>query len=405
MSSSECHLVDISTEETPTLDMVQNTNEHFIPDSLPVPLQHSDNNKHSAEAVTQSLQYGNLNVTDSRPVPHPHDDYNLVYSDNKGPDVSADHPTHNVDDISASALPHLTQLPTECLVSSQNLGSFKASFPLSISQQPQQTVPPMTAYHSSITTDAIRWSNSQPQHLTNMETVSNTIQQFSYQGNGRGNPSRESMIPHQYHGDLHNPYHHVNQTPSPNSQHINPQYHEASPYILQPGEMIGKKVFILHYISDSDGFIQTVEALATYLREIGVDISIDLFEKDPGNVKNWSIWYEDEISSSDVVLCIITPNFNYEIRKTSIYNLLSDQKGIAFRAVFLDSPVVKEYIPLSMRGAMSYCISSQNLSVGHDSFASLYAFLTGQNRLEKPPVGKVVRLTPKRNKCKYTSCI
>ena len=164
-------------------------------------------------------------------------------------------------------------------------------------------------------------------------------------------------------------------------------------------------MFILHYISDSDGLIQTVEALATYLREIGVDISIDLFEKDPGNVKNWSIWYEDEISSSDVVLCIITPNFNYEIRKTSIYNLLSDQKGIAFRAVFLDSPVVKEYIPLSMRGAMSYYISSQNLSVEHESFVSLYAFLTGQNRLEKPPVGKVARLTPKRNKCKYTSCI
>ena len=94
-------------------------------------------------------------MTDSIPVPHLHHDDNLVYSDNKGPHVSADQPRHNVDDISASALPQLTQLPTECLVSVEHLGASKASFPPSISQQPQQTVPPMTTYHSSTTTDAI----------------------------------------------------------------------------------------------------------------------------------------------------------------------------------------------------------------------------------------------------------
>jgi len=77
-----------------------------------VPLQFSDNNKHSIEAVTQSLEYGNLNVTDSRPVPHPHDDDDLVYSDNKGSDVSADQPSHIVDDISAWALPQLAYSAT-----------------------------------------------------------------------------------------------------------------------------------------------------------------------------------------------------------------------------------------------------------------------------------------------------
>ena len=153
--------------------------------------------------------------------------------------------------------------------------------------------------------------------------------------------------------------------------------------------------------SDSN-FIQAVETLATFLREIGVDVSIDLFEKDPGAVENWSIWYEDEILSSDVVLCIMTQNFSSSIKGvSSIYNLMSNHKDIAFRAVFLDSPRVTEYIPLSMQGSTSYCISSRCLSFEDEDFASLYALLTGQNRLEKPPIGKILHLPPKRSKCKY----
>ena len=65
--------------------MVQNTNEFYSWQSTSAT---SVNSKHSTEAVTQSLEYGNLNVTDSRPLPHPHDDDDLVYSDNN--DVSAD---------------------------------------------------------------------------------------------------------------------------------------------------------------------------------------------------------------------------------------------------------------------------------------------------------------------------
>jgi len=79
---------------------------------------------------------------------------------------------------------------------------------------------------------------------------------------------------------------------------------------------------------------------------------------------HWSILYEKEILSSTVVLCTTTPNFyscltdGDHVRGYSVYNLLNNSKGIAFRSVFLDRHKNMEDIPLSMRGATCYSISS-----------------------------------------------
>ena len=165
-----------------------------------------------------------------------------------------------------------------------------------------------------------------------------------------------------------------------------------------------KKVFILHSVQENR---DALLLFATTLRDIGINVSIDLFEHDKSS-DNWSMWYEREILSANVVLCIITPNF-YEsiternrIKGLAVYNLMSDStKDIAFRAVFLDNEKNMDYVPLSMRGATCYCISSRNLSIpDNEEFTSLYAFLTGQNRIEKPKLGKVIQLTPKKSKCK-----
>jgi len=317
------------------------------------------------------LQYGNLNVTDpfSSRQHHDEDHTNIIHHNNKGRVYHQRHKSY--DDISAS--PQLTLLPNmdeKCVIASKQLETSTTSLPFCVSQE--QPVPPVSMYHSLIPTDATRghisWNHSQHQQQ-NPEMASTVPQQaVVYQGSGP--------------------------TSSPNPQHTTMQY-GSDP------ELKGKRVFILHYVPAGDDFIQAVESLATSLREIGVDVSIDLFEKDPGTVENWSIWYEDEILSSKIVLCIITPNFNSNIKKVSLYNLMSNRKDIAFRAVFLDFPRVTEYIPFSMQGSTSYCISSQCLSLDNEDFANLYALLTGQNRVERPPIGPVVHLPPKISKCKY----
>ena len=168
-----------------------------------------------------------------------------------------------------------------------------------------------------------------------------------------------------------------------------------------------KKVFILHSVKeDSDALC----LFAATLRDHGVNVSIDLFEHDKSS-DNWSMWYEREILSASVVLCIITPDFyksiteHERIKGYAVYNLMSDPtKDIAFRAVFLDTKKNMGYVPLSMRGATCYCISTGCLNTEDEEFTSLYAFLTGQNRIEKPKLGKVIKLAPKKSRCKFNVC-
>lgn len=169
----------------------------------------------------------------------------------------------------------------------------------------------------------------------------------------------------------------------------------------------GKKVFILHSIPENDPHNEALLSFATALRDSGINVSVDLFEQDKTH-DNWSMWYEREISNSNVVLCIITPDFyrciteQDRIKGYAVYNLMSDSsKDIAFRAVFLDTSKNMDHVPLSMRGATCYCISSKDLNV-HDNeeFTNLYAFLSGQNRIEKPKLGNIIKLVPKKSRCK-----
>lgn len=173
-----------------------------------------------------------------------------------------------------------------------------------------------------------------------------------------------------------------------------------------------KKVFILHSIPGDDPLVDALLLFATTLREKSINVSIDLFEQD-SDKNNWFMWYEREILSSKVVLCIITPDFyetitkNDRIKGYAVYNLIGDStRDIAFRAVFLDTPKNMEYVPLSMRGATCYCISSNDLNIPeNDEFTNLYAFLTGQNRFEKPKLGKMIVLTPRKSRCKLWSLL
>ena len=164
------------------------------------------------------------------------------------------------------------------------------------------------------------------------------------------------------------------------------------------------KVFILHFTDDDDDISKdAILQLASCLRQLHVDVSLDLFEKDNFH-GNWNIWYERELKESRIVLCIITKDFHNELTMTdrvkgySVYNLLSDGT-IPFIPVFLESKVNKSYIPLSMRGSNVYPIFLKDIpKVKQQSehwsknFENLYSFLTAQSRTQPPELGEVVQI-------------
>jgi len=163
------------------------------------------------------------------------------------------------------------------------------------------------------------------------------------------------------------------------------------------GKGRAKKVFILHFDDTADiDSTNPILKLAMCLREYYVDIILDMFEHD-NPPSSWPMWYEENIIASDVVLCIITEHFHHKLTRgnhvigQSVYNLMNDS-NTAFRAVFLDTAKQMKYVPTSMRGSTCYCICSQHLTFKNEEFASLYAFLTGQNRIEKPELGEMVVL-------------
>ena len=158
------------------------------------------------------------------------------------------------------------------------------------------------------------------------------------------------------------------------------------------------KVFILHFTDDDDDVCQDeILQLASSLRQFNVNITLDLFEKDTFQ-GNWNIWYEKELKESKIVLCIITKNFNHQL-KTDIkgdlaYNLLSD-RTIPFIPIFLDSKVNEKHIPLIMRGSNCYSVSLRDIpkqkgTACGKSFENLYSYLTAQNRAYPPELGETI---------------
>ena len=203
------------------------------------------------------------------------------------------------------------------------------------------------------------------------------------------------------------PFHHQG-TLNQNRLHAEARSNNHPSAQYQDGDRrIGKKVFILHFGETAEAFDSNpVLKLGVTLRRMEVDVTLDLFEHDT-QVDSWPLWYEQKIKDSDVVLCIITENFYYQLTNNhvlgnSVYNLMnsSSTKSIAFRAVFLNTVKQIEHIPPAMRGATSYTISSNRLTPNDEEFANLYAFLTGQNRVEKPPLGNMIVLAPKKSRCK-----
>lgn len=180
---------------------------------------------------------------------------------------------------------------------------------------------------------------------------------------------------------------------------VHPQS-EQQVEVTRPNNNKMDKVYILHFTDDDDISSQdAILQLASSLRHLHVDVTLDLFEKDKFH-GNWHMWHEKKLTESKIVLCIITEHFyngltSDHVKGYSAYNLMSDGK-IPFIPIFLESKVDKNHIPLSMRGHNFYPINLRDIPKENKidrlskNFENLYSFLTGQNRAQAPTLGEVI---------------
>lgn len=147
---------------------------------------------------------------------------------------------------------------------------------------------------------------------------------------------------------------------------------------------------------DTEEHRSAVLGLSNHLRQDGVDASIDAYTPHPG--EGWPKWMERQLRS-DFLIIILSPRyiqeFNQEVPSSSgarfegsmISSLLSTT-GVSFEKVaivcFDRWPDLD--IPLVLHGCTRYYVDRLG------EYEKLYAFLTAQPLIERPPLGNMVAL-------------
>ena len=140
--------------------------------------------------------------------------------------------------------------------------------------------------------------------------------------------------------------------------------------------------------------------LANRLRAEGVDCEIDKYQVSPP--EGWPLWMQSQVQKSDFVIVVCTDTYarratgNEEPGKglgaawesRSIHQILYDavENRRVIPVVFAHRDVV--HIPLALKSATYYDLSKD------DGYRALHQALTNQPRVEKPPLGPIVRRLP-----------
>jgi len=158
------------------------------------------------------------------------------------------------------------------------------------------------------------------------------------------------------------------------------------------------RVFI-SYSHDSQEHADRVLALADRLRADGIDTVLDRYEPSPP--EGWTRWMVRQIESADLVLMVFTDTYQRRLSGKEeegrglgvrweghlIYQELYEAGTINHRFI----PVVlaesaRGTIPTLLRAWPLYCLDSQ------DGYERLYRRITGQDGVERPPLGRVKQL-------------
>ena len=156
----------------------------------------------------------------------------------------------------------------------------------------------------------------------------------------------------------------------------------------------------ISYSHESPGHDERVLQLANRLTGEGVACEIDRYHVSPP--EGWPRWMQKQVQDSDFIIAVCTEA--YERRFTgnqtdgkgkgaawegrSIYQLLYDavENRRVIPVVFSRADIA--HIPFVLKDATYYDLSKQ------DGYRALHRALTNQPRVERPPVGPILRLLP-----------
>lgn len=168
-----------------------------------------------------------------------------------------------------------------------------------------------------------------------------------------------------------------------------------------------KTVFI-SYSHDSEAHSQRVLELSDRLRKDGINCILDQYIDSPP--ESWPQWMDREIDKADAVLMVCTQIYYNRVmgkekkgkgrgvkwEAVLTYNHLyhNDSKNTRFiPVVFRDED--ERFIPMPIKGSTFYCLEND---AGYEAgYEKLYRRLTGQPLVEKPELGQVRKLAPKRH--------
>ena len=156
------------------------------------------------------------------------------------------------------------------------------------------------------------------------------------------------------------------------------------------------KIFI-SYSHDSEEHKRTVRELADRLRADGVDCNLDQYEESPE--AGWPAWMEGELRTSSYVIVLCSPGYLEKFNRGA----MGRGKGVKWEGAIINQelyeaegrnrkfiPVVvgeenKIFIPTVLRSYTYYDGSTEQ------GYERLYRRLTTQPRVEKPPLGNVIK--------------
>jgi hypothetical protein len=158
------------------------------------------------------------------------------------------------------------------------------------------------------------------------------------------------------------------------------------------------KVFV-SYSHDSKEHMDRVLDLADRLRDGGIDAEIDQYEAAPS--EGWPRWMMDQLEEADFVLMVFTAAYERRFRRREepgkglgavfesnlVINFLYENAGDNPKFIpVVFSPTDAKHIPLILRGAEYYSLSSQQ------GYEKLCVRILGF-KPEKRPLGEPVRLS------------
>jgi SEFIR domain len=153
----------------------------------------------------------------------------------------------------------------------------------------------------------------------------------------------------------------------------------------------------ISYAHDGEGFDRKVLSLANRLRFGGVDVDMDAYVLHPE--EGWTKWMEKKFTASDFLIAIINPtwisSFNQDDTNSSgaryegaMLSALLSSNGVNFKKICIVcfDQYAQIDLPLILRGCPRYYIEREGY------YDKLYAFLTSQSLVEKPPLGQIIPL-------------